>query len=47
VIRPVERTIAPVSRERIRVLRTPGREERRARSAAVSSEGEGCCILSR
>jgi hypothetical protein len=45
VIKPVERTIAPVSRERIRVLCTPGLFERRARSAAVSSEGDGCCIV--
>jgi hypothetical protein len=45
VIKPVERTIAPVSRDRIRVLCTPGLFERRARSAEVSSEGDGCCIV--
>ncbi|KAK3067012.1 rRNA processing protein [Teratosphaeriaceae sp. CCFEE 6253] len=45
VTSPDDRTMAPVSRERMSVLWTPGRWERRARSASVSAEGEGCCIL--
>lgn len=44
VTSPDDRTIAPVSRDKINVLWTPGRFESRARRLAVSSDGEVCCI---
>lgn len=45
VNKPEDRTIEPVSRDKMRVPCTPGRDESRARRFAVSSDGVGCCMM--